>query len=767
MGDDPEGSDEPSKKRKRNRTTLSCTNCKQRKIKCSRQIPCENCIKRDVASTCRWADPAINPPQQVFALESVVESIRGNFESRLVQIERALQIAPGPSSAKVAKRALADAFAPSRDSSEAPQMRATAQPSTSQNPSSSPPSPIDHHAEAEDAAMALEVLATCEGICDDVKPSGIKLSLEDHAVRSLISKDGVGLVAHNNKLPMLGRPSQRAVVDSFLGYIRSRYASDTLLRHFFTSLSWSMGAVVERALEREHNAFWNLVASGERDFDPAWLANLCMLHALTLQLLPDIAPTLATEDFFDIGKAAMQLLDWRSKPSLRVVQFLFKSSIYVHNQGNLTAGRGYLAEATKAAEGLWLHRLGSDPSRMPPPDVAVPTGSLLARELGVRLWWDIVSHDWFAGSVDPHRVFDIRPDTFDTARPRNFSDDDLEHGDIDLAPQPASVVTNSVIYIAKSDTAEYVRNMYELGPVPPASELPDYYRKLLELDQRFVEGTAKWIGPSGAWLRDEGDWKTQLGTMVIHIHRLRIHRPLMVRGYSDPTYARSVKVCVECGQAVLDTMKRLCEMKAQQIPMWFVTRFVVMVVLALYMDVFHDADTGVPPEISDQKLVNLPAAVSILQSLDKVPYPQVAETSRKTLLLISALEKAKEMRRRQKRTGAPDNYATIFKRIANSVKETPTPTPTSTSSTPNDPASTVDWIDDAGTRQLLASLGMMDATQAAPWDMTPAVYTDGFASWPDLGSSNYGYPMGGVGMNPSFQFSHLDGRDPLMSARVL
>ncbi|EEA18666.1 hypothetical protein EYB25_008774 [Talaromyces marneffei] len=43
--------------RKRNRVPLSCAPCRQRKLKCNRSHPCENCIKRGDASSCTYAQP--------------------------------------------------------------------------------------------------------------------------------------------------------------------------------------------------------------------------------------------------------------------------------------------------------------------------------------------------------------------------------------------------------------------------------------------------------------------------------------------------------------------------------------------------------------------------------------------------------------------------------------------------------------------------------------------------------------------------------------
>ncbi|RMD42639.1 hypothetical protein DV735_g2481, partial [Chaetothyriales sp. CBS 134920] len=44
--------------RKRNRVPLSCAPCRLRKLKCNRQSPCDNCIRRESASACTYVTPA-------------------------------------------------------------------------------------------------------------------------------------------------------------------------------------------------------------------------------------------------------------------------------------------------------------------------------------------------------------------------------------------------------------------------------------------------------------------------------------------------------------------------------------------------------------------------------------------------------------------------------------------------------------------------------------------------------------------------------------
>ncbi|KAF3909068.1 hypothetical protein ABW21_db0202682 [Orbilia brochopaga] len=44
--------------RKRNRIPVSCGPCRHRKLKCNRQHPCENCVKRDDVASCNYASLA-------------------------------------------------------------------------------------------------------------------------------------------------------------------------------------------------------------------------------------------------------------------------------------------------------------------------------------------------------------------------------------------------------------------------------------------------------------------------------------------------------------------------------------------------------------------------------------------------------------------------------------------------------------------------------------------------------------------------------------
>src|ERR1700759_5629583 len=54
--DAPENSINPPTKR--NRSQLSCTHCRQGKLKCNREKPCSQCVKKGRASKCTFLPPA-------------------------------------------------------------------------------------------------------------------------------------------------------------------------------------------------------------------------------------------------------------------------------------------------------------------------------------------------------------------------------------------------------------------------------------------------------------------------------------------------------------------------------------------------------------------------------------------------------------------------------------------------------------------------------------------------------------------------------------
>ncbi|KAJ1044759.1 hypothetical protein NDA10_001917 [Ustilago hordei] len=89
-----------SKVKRRKRAVLSCTECKQRKIKCDRNVPnCGSCVRRGVAHLCRWGDERDFLPA---APASNITPSNAALMARIAQLESQIRILQSTSSSSSA-----------------------------------------------------------------------------------------------------------------------------------------------------------------------------------------------------------------------------------------------------------------------------------------------------------------------------------------------------------------------------------------------------------------------------------------------------------------------------------------------------------------------------------------------------------------------------------------------------------------------------------------------------------------------------------------
>ncbi|KAL1898857.1 hypothetical protein Sste5346_003267 [Sporothrix stenoceras] len=82
--------DDAERHSKRPRMALSCSECKRRKIKCDRNVPCTACIKRGRSAYCNWDEAKIDPVPQPFVLRSELQELR----DRVQILESLIKAAP-------------------------------------------------------------------------------------------------------------------------------------------------------------------------------------------------------------------------------------------------------------------------------------------------------------------------------------------------------------------------------------------------------------------------------------------------------------------------------------------------------------------------------------------------------------------------------------------------------------------------------------------------------------------------------------------------
>lgn len=119
-----------SKVKRRKRAVLSCTECKQRKIKCDRNVPnCGSCVRRGVAHLCRWGDERDFLPA---APTSNITPSNAALMARIAQLEAQVRVLQASSSSP---SAVHEAAASDRSLAQRAAAKWSASESSSERPS--------------------------------------------------------------------------------------------------------------------------------------------------------------------------------------------------------------------------------------------------------------------------------------------------------------------------------------------------------------------------------------------------------------------------------------------------------------------------------------------------------------------------------------------------------------------------------------------------------------------------------------------------------
>lgn len=82
--------------RKRPRPVVSCLRCRDKKLKCDRTAPCENCVKASTANSCTYNRNGISPGKNDFSTPVVNHAPMGSLEDlqyRMAKVEELLGVA--------------------------------------------------------------------------------------------------------------------------------------------------------------------------------------------------------------------------------------------------------------------------------------------------------------------------------------------------------------------------------------------------------------------------------------------------------------------------------------------------------------------------------------------------------------------------------------------------------------------------------------------------------------------------------------------------
>ncbi|KDN38171.1 hypothetical protein RSAG8_09674, partial [Rhizoctonia solani AG-8 WAC10335] len=217
----------PKKKLKRNRITLSCTECHRRKQQCDRGNPCSRCVKRGMAEQCYMESPPV--PSRKASIIDTSESER--LTQRIEQLEALVRVSYGHAG-DPATMSVADMAALLSNTPQAPVPAQT--PATPSNPREQP-SP---ERAVQDAATALGQLSQANG---------------ENPLAVLLSQLG-------STKPSVDDPNPADPVASFPA---SPHVTGQLARYFFeaSSIHWYCSAIrtaQSMGMHRDGEGKWHM-----------------------------------------------------------------------------------------------------------------------------------------------------------------------------------------------------------------------------------------------------------------------------------------------------------------------------------------------------------------------------------------------------------------------------------------------------------------------------------------------------------------------------
>lgn len=320
--------------------------------------------------------------------------------------------------------------------------------------------------------------------------------------------------------------------------------------------------------------------------------------------------------------------DFIANHTLENLQATILMSVLMNNRDRADAAWALLGAAIKMAQGLGLSRLGAEQQSVDGRPLPMWKGrweSLIQREVGRRIWWNLVFLDW---SLAPSYNFacSIHPDQIKCALPANIEDEDLVDGQ-PIRPQPESVRTRMSFQLAKLKFAEISqRQIWQANNNnhPPYSFILSVDRELrkamLELPAFFQPDNNP--GPTSNDPKALVEYYEKITlSLAIHSRMLRLHRPWLSRGYEDERFAYSKEQCIRAARASLRMMSDNNGV-APFLEKWWIPLFYVTVSgMVIIIDLLKTAKREMKSKVTEEKIAEVKGAVDQMRKVAQSSIP--------------------------------------------------------------------------------------------------------------------------------------------------
>ncbi|KAH8921811.1 hypothetical protein BT69DRAFT_296154 [Atractiella rhizophila] len=613
-------------KRKRNRQVLSWQECKRRKIKCDRKLPCTSCIKRGENEKCHWEETKKEVAPQPFALVSDVQAL----QARLIRLESLFHQRNQIENPPCIPQTSGSASSSSHSSSNEPQ--SPIQPATLNIPElkgflESPQiesllravsmTNVTQKAKREqsDTAQALEdmIISLSEA---DASPASRPVAQISNGSLAIL-KDPATTTAMGRKgrmqsiLEHMGSDKEakhRAYIWSV--FPKDKMTMDKIVGLYFDRFAWCHHLIHVPSWKSWYREYWILVEGGFRDeIEPCFLAVLAGVLALGMvcyvpgkdEALPGV---LEEEDyaylpivFNTASMMALEIAKWEEAPSyfacLAFALFIpFDKSM---GTGISAVGGGTqkyrIASGVRLCQQLEYNRLAQDVAAMPPDSKGLPPGSnTQKREMCL---WLFHNFQWYESICSHPRIHSMRLELGIERKmilPLNCNDKELCstttirrcHDDsvyteltFDLMRIRLGVISVKIFRYIASGSMSYNHVM----------EIDGDYRAILQANPKELH--EDYVPPPGHKEDAISQGQRLLSSELIHNRLVRLHRPFLIRGYSDTRFKSSTVACLTSARRALSLQRKMRDSGSAFVSWEFFVVHLLASSLVIIIDLFR------------------------------------------------------------------------------------------------------------------------------------------------------------------------------------
>ncbi|KAH7403307.1 hypothetical protein BKA64DRAFT_574373 [Cadophora sp. MPI-SDFR-AT-0126] len=516
---------------------VSCAFCRSRKLRCTREFPCSNCVERGISCQLR-------PPSQVSTSSSPAHTCQTTSEVSNLEIVQRVERLEEIIRSQGSVHDVTDRILPSPT-----------------------PSRAESHPLAADIAR-LEKVSMGESFSDSLSPDVIVFMI----------------------CPIQQIPNMPKYVSSGMGQDSANSFTRCVWLPQYEETKVPLDKYISGVAYFHHvihiPSLWNVMnelytnVEQHRHPDPSQVALLSSIIASTtyswtaIDCNESIFPTTseANRQIPFWIKTTEDVLDYcyrNTCPSLEIVQSTIISSFLVCNLEGLAQRFRFLhSSAVMMARELNLHR--TDEPSISETLEPVRTDTVKA-EIGRRVWWYLVATDWmlsrFPGPMKD--VYSIDPSQMAVSKPRNANDEDLFDG-MRTPEKTKSTPTTMSHFLERIRLAELCRNFTDRTPFLDLSDDAKRYTDAMSNDaklQAFVEqiptlfrldreGGSDFVDPDINKAPSITIQRYMLNSLI-QTQRCKLHLPWLSSGSNQPSYLYSYRCCLDSARLIVENELQL------------------------------------------------------------------------------------------------------------------------------------------------------------------------------------------------------------------